>query len=60
MAAHRAGQPTDNQQLTTLLAEDARLREAYRAEVKAAQPAAESNDKDYIFITFIMDHMPSA
>ena len=58
VAAHRAGQPTDNQQLTTLLAEDARLREAYRAEVKAAQPAAESNDKDYIFITFIMDHMP--
>ncbi|MBL8011632.1 MAG: sodium:solute symporter [Flavobacteriales bacterium] len=56
--AHRAGQPTDNQQLTTALAEDTRLREAYRAEVKAALPDAEANDKDYIFITFIMDHMP--
>ena len=58
VAAHRAGQPTDNQQLTTALAEDTRLREAYRAEVKAALPTAEANDKDYIFITFIMDHMP--
>jgi SSS family solute:Na+ symporter len=26
--------------------------------VKATLPTAESNDKDYIFITFIMDHMP--
>ncbi|HRO98355.1 MAG TPA: sodium:solute symporter [Flavobacteriales bacterium] len=56
--AHRAGEPTDNEQLTTALAEDTRLREAYRAEVKANLPAAEANDKDYIFITFIMDHMP--
>jgi Na+/proline symporter len=44
--------------LTTALAEDIRLREAYRAEVKAVLPDAEANDKDYIFITFIMDHMP--
>lgn len=58
VAAHRAGQPTDNEQLTAALAEDTRLREAFRAEVKAALPHAESNDKDYIFITFIMDHMP--
>lgn len=58
VAAHRVGLPTDNEQLTTALAEDTRLREAYRAEVKAALPDAEANDKDYIFITFIMDHMP--
>jgi SSS family solute:Na+ symporter len=58
VTALRAGQSTDNQQLTTALAEDTRLREAYRAEVKATLPTAESNDKDYIFITFIMDHMP--
>ncbi|MBK8499687.1 MAG: sodium:solute symporter [Flavobacteriales bacterium] len=58
VTAHRAGQHTDNHQLTTALAEDARLREAYRAEVKAVLPSAEANDKDYIFITFIMDHMP--
>jgi Na+/proline symporter len=58
VTAHRAGEPTDNQPLTTALAEDHRLREAYRTEVKAALPDAEANDKDYIFITFIMDHMP--
>ena len=58
VTAHRAGEPTDNQPLTTALAEDHRLREAYRTEVKAALPDAEANDKDYIFITFIMDHLP--
>ncbi|WKZ66109.1 MAG: sodium:solute symporter [Flavobacteriales bacterium] len=58
VTAHRAGEPTDNEQLSTALAEDKRLREAYRAEVKATLPTAEANDKDYIFITFIMDHMP--
>ncbi|MBK9275671.1 MAG: sodium:solute symporter [Flavobacteriales bacterium] len=58
VTAHRAGEPTDNEQLTTALAEDKRLREAYRAELKSTLPAAEANDKDYIFITFIMDHMP--
>jgi Na+/proline symporter len=58
VTAHRAGEPTDNQPLTTALAEDHRLREAYRTEVKTALPDAEANDKDYIFITFIMDHMP--
>lgn len=58
VTAHRAGLTIDNQQLTTALTEDARLREAYRAEVRSALPAAEPNDKDYIFITFIMDHLP--
>ncbi len=58
VTAHRANQPTDKQQLTTALAEDTRLREAYRAEIKASLPERESNDKDYIFITFIMDHLP--
>ena len=58
VTAHRTGRPTDNEQLTAALDEDKRLREAYRAEVKATLPNAEANDKDYIFITFIMDHMP--
>ncbi len=58
VTAHRAGQPTDNEQLTTALAKDTQLREAYRADVKATLPDAEENDKDYIFITFIMDHLP--
>jgi SSS family transporter len=58
VTAYRAEEATDNEQLNTALTEDKRLREAYRAEVKAALPNAEANDKDYIFITFIMDHMP--
>ena len=58
VTAHRAGQPTDDQQLTTALAEDTKLREGYRAQIKATLPEREANDKDYIFITFIMDHMP--
>lgn len=44
--------------LKRALKSDALLRDDFRAEVKAALPAAEPNDKDYIFITFIMDHMP--
>ena len=58
VAAHRAGLSTDNEQLTNSLAEDGRLREAYRAEIKSTLPERESNDKDYIFVTFIMDHLP--
>ena len=44
--------------LDRALKSDAMLRDDFRAEVKATLPAAEANDKDYIFITFIMDHMP--
>ena len=40
------------------LKSDAMLREDYRQEIKTTLPAAETNDKDYIFITFIMDHLP--
>jgi len=58
VAAHRADQPTGNEQLAAALAEDTRLREAYRTEVEAALPAAEANDKDYIFITWVMDNLP--
>lgn len=58
IAAHRADQSTDNKHLTTALAEDSRLREAYRAELETALPAAEANDKDYIFITWVMDNLP--
>ena len=59
---NRSGSATDAEQslvvLKQALATDASLREDYRAEVKATLPDAEANDKDYIFITFIMDHMP--
>jgi Na+/proline symporter len=57
--ARREGAATDDQQLIASLEQDVKLREAYRAEVKATLPSAEANDKDYIFITFIMDHMPT-
>ncbi len=60
--AHRAGRTTDNQQLTTdlqhALAQDATLRARYKEQIAEAFPNAETNDKDYIFITFIMDHLP--
>jgi SSS family transporter len=59
---HRAGLTTDNQQLTTdlqqALARDAALRAQYKEQIAEAFPKAETNDKDYIFITFIMDHLP--
>lgn len=62
VAYHRAGSEREAEQsmvaLKQALASDASLREDYRQEIKAALPAAETNDKDYIFITFIMDHLP--
>lgn len=56
--AHRSNLTTDNADLTALLAKDNTLREAYRAEIKTNLTGAETNDKDYIFITWVMDHLP--
>ena len=56
--AHRSGLPTDNGQLTTALEQDQLLREAYSTELKVDLKGAETNDKDYIFITWVMDHLP--
>ncbi len=60
--AHRSSLTTDNQQLTTdlqqALAQDATLRAQYKERIAEEFPKAETNDKDYIFITFIMDHLP--
>jgi solute:Na+ symporter, SSS family len=39
-------------------AADAALQERFRTRLAQLDPAAETNDKDYIFITFIMDHLP--
>ena len=39
-------------------AQDAALQEQFRVHLAALAPDAETNDKDYIFITFIMDHLP--
>ena len=40
------------------LARDKVLREEYRGLIVQQLPHAEPNDKDHIFITFIMDHLP--
>lgn len=60
--AQRSGTDTNNDQRATdlkqVLARDATLRSQYKELISEAFPAAETNDKDYIFITFIMDHLP--
>ena len=60
--AHRTGTSKNNDQQTTdlqqALARDAALRAQYKERIADAFPKAETNDKDYIFITFIMDHLP--
>src|SRR5262245_33325978 len=45
-------------EIQRLDARDAALQEQFRAHLAQLAPAAETNDKDYIFITFIMDHLP--
>ena len=37
---------------------DADLQKQFKQRLAELAPAAEPNDKDYIFITFIMDHLP--
>jgi Na+/proline symporter len=62
VAAHRA---EDEARLTQLkgqyvdmeLQENA-LRDQVKEVVAVARPAAEVNDKDYVFITFILNHLP--
>lgn len=56
--APEGSRPTINQQLITALERDRSLREEYRQLVKSNVPGSEPNDKDYIFIRYIMDHMP--
>ncbi len=41
-----------------LNARDADLRTAFQERLAELDPGAEPNDKDYIFITYIMDHLP--
>ncbi|MBL0127078.1 MAG: sodium:solute symporter [Flavobacteriales bacterium] len=47
-----------NTALTSALDRSKVLHERYQEKVKIVLPKAETNDKDYIFITFIMDHLP--
>lgn len=45
-------------QLQAVEQQDAQIQDQFRKHLSAVVPAAEPNDKDYIFITFIMDHLP--
>ena len=45
-------------ELRTALDHDNDVREEFRTAVKRNVDGAEPNDQDYIFITFIMDHLP--
>lgn len=44
--------------LQRLEAHDAQLQGRFRARLAELVPDAEVNDKDYVFITFVMDHLP--
>ena len=46
------------EELSRDLDRDKSLRAEYTEQIKARLPDAEPNDKDYIFISFIMDNMP--
>lgn len=41
------------------LDQDQLVRQGYRDALSARIPGAEANDKDYIFITWVMDHLPA-
>ncbi len=60
--AHRAGRTVDAQRTTTVLSlaleQDKLVQEGYRTAVAGTLEDAEPNDKDYIFISFVMDHLP--
>ena len=44
--------------IKTLELRDADLQKQFKQRLAELAPTAEPNDKDYIFITFIMDHLP--
>lgn len=60
--AHRAGKPQEQAVAHGALVHDLETDQALRARtvalLKDQLPRRESNDKDYIFISFIMDHLP--
>ncbi|MFN0008914.1 MAG: sodium:solute symporter [Planctomycetota bacterium] len=53
-----AGAQASLAELEELEQSDAELRGRFRARLGELSPEAEANDKDYIFISFIMDHLP--
>lgn len=49
---------TSLSELTRLEAQDVELQGRFKQRLAELDPAAETNDKDYVFITFIMEHLP--
>jgi Na+/proline symporter len=62
VAAWRAGDTAEARTalagIERLDAQDAVLQGRFKARLTELDPGAETNDTDYIFITFIMDHLP--
>ncbi|MBL7938949.1 MAG: sodium:solute symporter [Flavobacteriales bacterium] len=60
--AHRSGRTDDEKRaaivLSQALEQDRRVREGYQDAVASTIEGADTNDKDYIFITWVMDHLP--
>ncbi len=46
-------------ELQTLMVKDSTLRDSAKSLVKKADPDAEPRDDEYIFVTFVMDHLPT-
>ena len=46
------------EQMRTLESRERELRQRFQSRLSELAPTAEAVDKDYIFITFIMDHLP--
>ena len=60
LATERSGQgeQASTKELKTALAKDDSLRAHYTAAIRKDLPHREANDKDYIFVSYIMDNLP--
>ncbi len=52
------GEQASTKELKAALAADDSLRAHYTAAIRKDLPHREANDKDYIFVSYIMDHLP--
>ncbi|MDE3067064.1 MAG: sodium:solute symporter [Verrucomicrobiota bacterium] len=57
-AGNRAAAAAARAQALAALDRSNAVRAQARAAVQAADPGAQSNDADYVFVTFILDHLP--
>lgn len=56
--ASQADKEKLQQQIVSLNGKDREFRDRAQAVIKKANPQAETNDKDYVFIHFILNHLP--